>query len=119
MSHQQQNGHPLAREISDREVPVLDPSLPELHPTPANGTRPKADFLAAETDEWASLNRRRAELIRKKHHKGLSSDELAEYERLQHLSQAALERAFPAPTVGDEALARIEARLDVAVTERK
>ena len=91
---------------------MLDPFLPEPQPTPANGTRPKADFLAAETDEWATLNRRRAELIRKKHRSGLAPDELAEFEKLQHLSQTALERAFPAPTVSDETLARIEARID-------
>ena len=70
------------------------------------------DFPEPGTEAWAVMNRKRAELIRKKNRAGLAPDEQAEYERLQRLSQAALERAFPAPTVGDEELARIKARLE-------
>jgi V8-like Glu-specific endopeptidase len=62
------------------------------------------------TEAWAVMNRRRAELIRKKNRGGLSPEELPEYERLQRLSQATLEKAFPAPTAGEEDLERIEAR---------
>jgi V8-like Glu-specific endopeptidase len=61
--------------------------------------------------EWEAMNRRRAELIRKKIRGTLSPEELPEYERLQRLSRAALEHAFPAPTVGDEEIAQIEGRL--------
>ena len=69
------------------------------------------DFPEPGTEAWAAMNRRRGELIRKKNRGGLVPDEWSEYERLQRLSQVALEHAFPAPTLGDEEFARIEARL--------
>jgi GNAT superfamily N-acetyltransferase len=78
---------------------------------PAAMTQGDDEFPDPGTDAWAGMNRKRAELIRKKNRGGLTPDELREYERLQRLSQAALERVFPAPTKGDEELARIEARL--------
>ena len=87
----------------------LDNGAPQAVPT--GDTRAEADFPEPGTEAWAGMNRRRAELIRKKNRGGIAPDEQAEYERLQRLTQVALERTFPAPTVGDEALARIEARL--------
>ena len=108
MNADERNEHPsrecLAQEIGDRDI-----SLPAARATPSNGTH----SAGAETPASADTNRRRAELIRKKNREGLAPDELAEYEKLQSLSQAALERAFPASTVGDEALARLEARLGI------
>ena len=68
-------------------------------------------FPVPGTEAWGVMNRRRGELIRKKIREGLPPDEQREYDRLQRLSLAALERAFPAPTSIDEKLARIEARL--------
>ena len=106
MNADEENDHPrqegLGRETCDREDSSLAPRA-----TLSNGTLPVGDYSP-------DTNRRRAELIRKKNREGLSPDERAEYEKLQSLSQAALERAFPASTVGDEALARIEARLGAA-----
>ena len=102
----------LAREISDREQLAPEPTQPKSSAILANGTRSAADSPEAKQEDWTDRNHRRAELIRKKNRSGLSPEELAEYEKLQSLSQAALERAFPAPTVGDEDLARIEARLE-------
>ena len=99
----------VAREIGDREGSAPDPRA-----SPSNGTHSAADSIEAESGASADTNRRRAELIRKKNREGLAPDEVAEYEKLQSLSQAALERAFPASTVGDEALARLEARLGTA-----
>jgi hypothetical protein len=75
--------------------------------------RADADFPVPGTPEWGVMNRRRGELIHKKNRAGLTPDEWVEYERLQRLSLAAIQRAFPAPTVGDEQLARIEARLGI------
>ena len=86
----------------DNEIPHSDPGVP---------MRKDDDFPEPGTAAWAVMNRRRAELIWKKNEEGLSQDEWPEYRRLQRLSQIALQRAFPASTVGDEALARIEARL--------
>ena len=52
-------------------------------------------------------------LARKCNEGELSPAERAEYETLQRLSQAALERKFPAPRGIAEELARIEARLGI------
>ena len=59
------------------------------------------------------MNRRRGELIHKDIRGELAPEEQIEYERLQRLSQIAIERAFPAPTRVDEQLARVEARLRI------
>jgi hypothetical protein len=70
------------------------------------------EFPAVGTPAWGKMNRRRAELIQKKNREPLSPDETAECERLQRLSREALERAYPRPSVDDEArLDRLEARL--------
>jgi hypothetical protein len=54
-------------------------------------------FPAIGTSEWGLMNRRRAELIHKKHRQGLTPEEQTEYERLQALSRAALDQSFPRP----------------------
>jgi hypothetical protein len=72
------------------------------------------DFPQVGTKEWGTMNRRRAELIRKKNREGLTPEENTEYQRLQQLSQAALERAFPAKSVDRERLDRLEAQLKTA-----
>lgn len=68
-------------------------------------------FPAVNSEAWGKMNCRRAELIAKKNRQSLTSEEQAEFERLQRLSQAELERAFPAPR-DDERLKAVEARLD-------
>ncbi len=78
----------------------------------------RADFPAVGTEAWGIMNRRRAELIRKKHLQTLRPEEQGEYERLQRLSQAALEQAFPASAEGDERLDHLEARLRTAPEAR-
>jgi hypothetical protein len=60
-------------------------------------------FPAVGTPEWGRMNRRRAELIRKKNRLGLTEDEREEYDRLQRLSHAALEEAFPRPKLTTKA----------------
>ncbi len=66
------------------------PGGPGQAPLPSKG-----DFPRAGTPEWARMNRRRAELIRKHIRGELSATEHAEYERLQRLSLAALEASLP------------------------
>ena len=73
----------------------------------------EADFPEPGTKAWGVMNRRRGELIHKDIRGELAPEEQIEYERLQRLSQIAIERAFPAPTRVDEQLARVEARLRI------
>jgi hypothetical protein len=58
-------------------------------------------FPRPETPAWGLMNRKRAELIRKKISGQLNRDEQREYERLQRLSLEALERAFPRNGAGE------------------
>lgn len=74
----------------------------------------RSEFPAIGTEEWGIMNRRRAELIRKKNRQALTPEELSEYESLQRQSQAALEQCFPAPPGNGERLDRLEARLGSA-----
>lgn len=57
------------------------------------------------------MNRRRANLIRKKNRQGLTAQELEEFERLQHASHAALEAAFPRPSVDEDSLRQLRQNL--------
>jgi uncharacterized protein (DUF433 family) len=69
-----------------------------------------APFPPVGTDAWGQMNRKRAELIRKKIQGGLSAAEQEQYETLQRRSLEALERASPRSS-GDHASAnRAEAR---------
>lgn len=54
-----------------------------------------AAFPKVGTAEWGEMNRKRAELIRKKIRGELSESEREEYENLQRLSLAEVEAAFP------------------------
>ena len=54
-------------------------------------------FPPVGTPEWGQMNRRRAELIRKKLRGELNDAERGEYERLQRRSLEALDAAFPLP----------------------
>ena len=60
------------------------------------------------------MNERRAELIRKDLAEGLSAAESEEYERLQRISLAAAAKAFPAPKLDFEELARLREELHAA-----
>jgi hypothetical protein len=53
-----------------------------------------AGFPKIGTAEWGEMNRRRAELIRKKIHGELTESEREEYETLQRLSLAEAEASF-------------------------
>ena len=54
-----------------------------------------SELVRIGSPEWDVLTERRAALIRKKNHEGLSDHEWAEYERLQMGSRASIEAAFP------------------------
>jgi GNAT superfamily N-acetyltransferase len=92
---------------------------PAVNPPPVRPTVTTAiasagsrqDFPEIGTEAWRQMNKRRGELIRKKNREGLDPNELAEHEELQQRSQAALERAFPAPMIGEEELERAKAQL--------
>ncbi len=64
------------------------------------------------------MNRRRAELIEKDIDQTLTAAEREEYERLQGLSLAAVEKAFPRPKRDMEALARLRGELGAPSTPR-
>jgi len=51
-----------------------------------------ADALVDKDEDWASLNRRRIELIRKSNRQGLSSEETAELQQLQDAADQRLEQ---------------------------
>lgn len=65
------------------------------------------------TPEWDAHTQRRAILIDKKYSpsQGLTDVEEAEYERLQELSRAALDRAFPRPRLSGDELAAVKQAL--------
>ncbi len=79
------------------------------------------DFPSNDSQTWGMMNRRRAELIRKKVYQGdnsLSSDERREFEWLQEMSRNALREAYPSPT-GDRALIEsMKARLREGLESR-
>ncbi len=61
----------------------------------AAGHRAEDNFPGAGTPEWGRMNRRRAELIRKKIRGELNEQERELYETLQRRSLEELERAYP------------------------
>jgi GNAT superfamily N-acetyltransferase len=81
-------------------------------PASAAAVSHEADGAAEPgTEAWGLMNRRRAELIRKKNREGLSNEERAEYEALQRQVQRTLERKYPAPSTWGERIAQIEEQL--------
>ncbi len=77
------------------------------------------DFPWPGTPEWGLMTRRRAELIHKRNVLAASMTDLdpveeAEYQRLQQLTSARLEEAFPTPTELADKLAALEAKLEQA-----
>ena len=78
----------------------------------AESPDPRSDSRDShEEASWTRMNRRRAELVFKKNRGVLNDVDRAELERLQALSRSRMQREFPAPTLIDEKLERIEARL--------
>jgi hypothetical protein len=65
----------------------------------------------ADEEAWNLMNRRRAELIFKKNRGQLNDTERSELEELQAFSRSRMQREFPAPTLIDERLKRIEEHL--------
>src|SRR5262245_56319533 len=68
-------------------------------------------FPAIGTEEWGLMNRRRSELIRKKNRQGLTAEERAEFERLQHFCFSAIEERFPPPVIDEDGLKRLRESL--------
>jgi hypothetical protein len=81
----------MGAEYFDQLAPgQADPQAGEA----AGGVRDESEFPAIGTPEWGQMNRRRAELIRKKLREELSGDERGEYERLQRRSLESVDAAF-------------------------
>jgi hypothetical protein len=107
----------LAESIQLADVVKTDRGSPGTKPRTEQSNEPAVqsddtevggEFPAVGTPEWGRMNQRRAELIRKKNRKGLSSAEQIEYERLQRLSHDALETQFPRPSFTSESDGRGE-----------
>jgi hypothetical protein len=91
-----------------------------LNGPPTNGTAPP-DPVAATADEqpipevhseeWERLNDRRGDLIFKKNREGLTDAEQVEFERLQKIVFAAIDKKYPRTPPPWEKLRALEARL--------
>ncbi len=53
------------------------------------------------------MNRRRADLIRKKNRQGLTAEEQFEFDRLQRLCFSAIDESAPRPVIDEEGLRRL------------
>lgn len=62
--------------------------------------------------EWDAMTERRTNLIVKKSKQALSTDELAEFQRLQRITHLSLEKAYPRPRLTEEERAIIERALE-------
>lgn len=87
-------------------------------PGAAAGAAAQPGFPAPGSPAWGAMNRRRAELIRKKNREGSTPEERDEYERLQSGSRTPLEEAFPGPAADEDRLDRLEERLGEPSEER-
>jgi hypothetical protein len=88
----------LAPGQPDALLDETDGPIPGHPGEPSNGKRPpEPDFPSVGTPEWGEMNRRRAELIRKKLRGQLTEEEREQYEWLQRRSLEALDAACPLP----------------------
>lgn len=86
---------------------------PHVHSHPVASATVPADteVLDVESEKWAQVIRRRGELIHTKNRQGLSEEERIEYERLERVVDATMERKFEPMTGWDEKLAAVESLL--------
>ena len=83
-------------------------------PVPAAAVAPPKTPLIVGTEKWDRLNHRRGELIFKQIRQGLTPQEEEEFQQLQRMCLAALEKAFPAPPLDEARLKRLEEKLRAA-----
>lgn len=80
-----------------------------------HGVQPAEEVLDVNSEAFRTINARRNDLIDKKYQDdgsdGLTDDEQVEFERLQGVVGAALEHAYPRPTLVDDVLAAVQAHL--------
>jgi GNAT superfamily N-acetyltransferase len=69
------------------------------------------ETIDIDSKEWEQLIRRRGALISKKNREGLNDEERIEYEQLEKIVDATMERRFPSRTGWDEKIAAIESHL--------
>lgn len=64
-----------------------------------------------DSEEWGQLIRRRGTLISMKNRQGLNNEEQIEYEQLERIVDATMERRFPPPSGWEEKIAVVEVQL--------
>ncbi len=108
--------------LDNRAVQIDDTSdsLADFYPFQSNATAvPRLlvplvraqNFPTPGSPAWSYMNRRRAELVRRKVRSALSPAEEEELSRMQRESLAVVDRTFPRPPVDLRALAELEMRL--------
>jgi hypothetical protein len=90
-----------------------EPDVTVVPTTSAN--QPAEAVISVGTPEWVELTKRRASLIDKKYSpgQGLTVEEQNEYERLQQLSLAAIEKTYPRPRLSIDDLAVVKQALGI------
>jgi hypothetical protein len=83
--------------------------------SPASTEQAQEEVTTIGTPEWDALTRRRAALINKMYipGEGLTAEEQVEYEKLQELCRAAIDRAFPRPRLEPDELAIVKQTLGI------
>ncbi len=94
----------------------------EPHSNGSHNSNGRTPIVAETTDqdtevtigsaEWDAITERRANLIVKKSKQALTTDELAEFQRLQRMTHLSLEKAYPRPRLTEEERAIIERALE-------
>jgi GNAT superfamily N-acetyltransferase len=98
--------------VNERNMPLVVISPGDAAPVPYVTTSSlSSDDIEMGSPAWESMNQRRGELIDLKIRLGYENMEplhRAEYDRLQCISQKAIERAFPSPLKDDPDIRRLE-----------
>jgi hypothetical protein len=83
--------------------------------SPVSAPQAQDEAITVGTPQWDALTQRRAALINKMYSpgEGLTAEEQAEYEKLQELSRAAIDRAFPRPRLEPDELAIVKRALGI------
>lgn len=104
----------LEKVLAPVQAEISTPSLTggKVKPVPDWATSPAfPDDIEVGTSAWEAMNERRAELIDLKVRAGyenMDPNDREEYDRLQYISQKAIERAFPGPFRDDPDIRRLK-----------
>ncbi len=98
-----------AMALGSGETPPSSPSHPVSASVPDAG-----QILDIESEAWASMIRRRGELIHKKNRQGLNDEERSEFDKLEKIVDEVMERRFPPQPGWDEKIATVQGQLETA-----